>query len=929
MACNGQQGLDALCIVEHWLPQPQIETINFGQFFLAANYSRMSSLRGGTCILLADKWRNGFKVRPDLMTRNTDFHFEISAIELIEAKVIILCLYRSPSNGSRLIFLDSLSWVLEQIAREGKGVAVAGDFNFNFLSPNDSAPLVDLMLSHRLLKTVQVATRITATSQTSLDNIFTNLCHENIRVVETGMSDHMAIYLSLAIPKIRSNKNYPGEGRKINSSTLKCLNEILSTINWQNIYDLHETDVMFESFIQRFQSALDLACPFTTFRKNKQMPVSQALLSLYSKMKDVNILRASCSDQHLKSKLRKKYRLLKRLAENTLKDFNAERIKNSTNIGKGAWNLIKEKVHTKPASSGPSKLIVNGKQITEPTAMASHFIRHFSQLPGVPDSTKDDNPLDIMKVSVASPVESFSLSPTSLQELTRICSKMKNSRSVDAYGMSAHILKNCWPTVGPGVTELVNRVLQTGIFPKCLKTSEVVPVQKKGDKSQVNNWRAISICPILSKLIEKVICDRLLTYLAKHKILSSQQFGFRQKLSTNEALFHFLSQLYDKVDNKNTVGGIYCDLSRAFEMVPHNLLLGKLNYYGIRGLPLELFTSYLQGRTQRVRLRSPTTGQIVYSNSVLVEQGVPAGSVAGPLLFILFVNDLPAFLIKLCLMVFTICVALFADDTSLLVSAPAGTDICQITSVALTRAQEWFTANKLLLNASKTVLLNFEKSKLANQMVSHNGHNILFSDKTKFLGLTVNASLTWSDHIDQLCSRLMSGLYLLRTLSSQVKEDTLKLVYHSCFESHLAYGIIFWYGSPGYQIDKLFVIQKRAIRIICRVHPRTHCKPLFLKMNILTLPALYVMHLLMFTRRNQSLFEWKESRNGRLMQGLRVHFEKFRFSPQYRAIAVFNSLNKNMREEFKGSNFRGMLHKALVNMAPYSIPSQICSDSAN
>lgn len=905
-----EEKADALCLCEHWMPQKQIEQVNLEFWFLASNYSRTESKHGGACIFLSNNWRDKYKERLDLMAKNCDFNFEIGAVELLPLNTIILCSYRSPSNGDRLIFLEYLNWVLNRVALEGKKLILAGDFNFNFLVAKDSKLLADLLLSYKLCQTVGVPTRITPTCSSCLDNVVTNLKYRDVKVFETGLSDHLAIRVTTIVSAVDHSRVARSMKRDVTKRSIENFCSILSTLNWQTIYNGSDMDInsLFEYFITRFQTAFDLACPFK-LQRNRRVPVAPNIKLLFSKMRDVNVLISNCSDVLLKARLRRKHKTLKRRLEETIKKNNDVRIKSSSNIGRGAWNLIKENVHMKPTRSGPTKLLVEGAKITDPKELAENFLQHFTKLPCPKGNSL--NPTDLMKVGADSPVNSLVLSPTTLEELTKFFSKIKNSKSEDFFGISVSILKKCWILVGPIVTHLVNVCLERGVFPDCLKASEIVPVEKKGDKSDVKNWRAISICPVISKLIEKVVCDRLLSFLTRNNVLSPKQFGFRKSMGTNDALYSFISALYSNLNDKNVAGGIFCDLSRAFEVVPHNVLIDKLHYYGIRGLPLSLISSYLQGRTQRVRLTSTLNGERVYSEWGKVEKGVPAGSVLGPLLFIIFVNDLPAYLAKICELLFSIDVTLFADDTSLLVAGPRNVDLANISKEALKKAQNWFDANKLCLNSNKTVCINFGKNCVSNDIFSN--------DSTKFLGLTINRTLSWSDHVDMLCSKIMSGIYLLRNLANKVNIDTLKLVYHASVEAHFSYGIIFWYGSPNYLTEKLFIVQKKAVRVMFKLHYRAHCKQYFLDHNIMTLPALYLYHLLLFVRKNMNLYSVRESRDGRILDGLRVNNERFRCSPQYRGITAFNNLERGIRDETNFSKFKNSLRRSLITTAPYTL----------
>jgi hypothetical protein len=307
---------------------------------------------------------------------------------------------------------------------------------------------------------------------------------------------------------------------------------------------------------------------------------------------------------------------------------------------------------------------------------------------------------------------------------------------------SVRILKMGAPYILSPLTYISNKILTNGIFPGRLKFSEVKLLYKKGNSSDFSNYRPILLLTSFSKVIEKLIYKRLHHYLDQQKIFVNEQHGFRQKTSTETASFTHLITILSSLDKKEIVGGLFLDLQKAFDCVNHDILLSKLNYYDISGKVNKLLKSYIKNRYQRVVIKDKFSNNLA-SEWELVRHGVPQGSVLGPLLFLIYINDLPRTITNFANFV------LFADDTNIIISNIDLQEFKNSIKVVLQETNNWFLSNLLTLNYNKMHFLQFFAKKQNEIKIQINTSNTILTNinSTKFLDLTLDSMLSWREHI--------------------------------------------------------------------------------------------------------------------------------------------------------------------------------------
>ena len=377
------------------------------------------------------------------------------------------------------------------------------------------------------------------------------------------------------------------------------------------------------------------------------------------------------------------------------------------------------------------------------------------------------------------------------------------------------------------VTSICNLSLITGIFPDDMKCAKVIPLFKSGCNRSFTNYRPISLLPQLSKVLEKVYCKRMVNFLNKHKVFSESQFGFRNGRSTADALASLVENITDAFDKKMYTIGVFVDLRKAFDTVNHEILLEKVDHYGIRGVAQTWLRSYLLNRKQCVYHEN------TLSDVKNIQCGVPQGSVLGPVLFLLYVNDIEnvSNVLK--------CI-LFADDTTFACSDVNINNLCDKVNNELSLVNNWFNVNKLSLNIDKTNFIVFKGSDTKiNCKLFINGISVKRVFSTKFLGVVIDSKLNWKAQINSVSVKMSKSVSVLYKAGTILDKATLKCLYNSLVVPYMYYCSEVWGLAYKSTSNRICVLQRKAVRTVCKIGKNVDIGGYFKYLN--TLPFLDIV----------------------------------------------------------------------------------------
>ena len=745
------------------------------------------------------------------IVRRTDLESDIIEniwFELKASKFSLLIgfMYRNPNSDPE--WHNDFIAMMDEVERteHGKDIIFLGDFNVNVLINNPAWDSTTALFN--LSQIIKSPTRVTNTTETLIDHIYINNPDRvlNSTVHQTSMSDHFTVQCELActILKAHAKPHSIITYRSFKHFDSMCFLKELGDCSFNEIYCTDNPDEAFTSFTQLFSAIINRHAPIKKKRvKNASVPpwldstIKQAI-SLRDKFKK--------NKQYDAFKQQRKH--VKFLVRQAKKKFYDSIVKSNTNNVSSIWkaiNLLNNKSFCKD-SSIPKNL--------SPNDFNDHFLSIAEKV--IANNNQHAKPTcsDELKTFCSSKLkiqDTFDIPCMAIHEVGKYitCVGQKSTEGHD--GISNKILLLSLPYIVHHLTYLYNLCIKNNLFPKAFKTAKIIPLAKVRNPSDLNDYRPISILSALSKPIEKHIHKHLLQYLDSHNLLHPLQSGFRPKHSCQTALTHFIDQVLHSINNKCIIGVVFLDLKKAFDLVNHNILLEKLRQYQLSPSTIQFFKSYLANRKQSVLASSSFS----YEGTITI--GIPQGSVLGPLLFNIFINDL-----SLSISSPGVMCDQFADDCSL-VTADANLDnIENRLQTSLSEVANWCSTNHMVLNPEKTksmVLTTRQKHQLGRlklDLVIDN-HTLQQVTEHRHLGVIIDEQLSWEKQLTALTKSVARNVYLLSRLSHVTSSEACFLFFHAHIMSLINYASNLWDNCSNTYLRKLNSCHKRAIKVLRKV----------------------------------------------------------------------------------------------------------------
>ena len=779
------------------------------------NKNRETGISGGVAVYVKDGIP--FVRRTDLETDRLECIW--LEIKFPKTKSFLVSIWYRPPITSKYLpanFDELLNVMLLTASSENKEMILTGDFNVNYMREKENIELKSIFTSFQLKQIIKTATRVSDRSESLIDLVFTNVPFNITKnyVFALSFSDHDLIGFNRkinrvkTIPKILRYRNY----RQYDHNKLK---QDLRNTDWTPVYNVNSVTDSLQTFNEILTDHFNRYAPFVTKRANTNIcPWLTQELKNEMNYRDVlqrKFRKSKTTANHdtYKCQRNKVNNLIKRAKQTYNKNTLRENINNPTSFWKSLKRIFPSKPKTKHTSS---TFRVNEKEISDKQTIANEFGRFFSsiatKLLHVLHPVKDFIWNETIKIPLRT-TQRFSFRSVTTSEILRYLKKLQRNKSSGIDELPPNLLKDTAYEISKPLAFIINKSLSTGTIPSLWKTSKVTPLHKSDSKADFNNYRPISVLPCLSKILEKVVNRQISDYLEKNYLLKTSQFGFRPRRSTELACTLLIDDIRKNIDNGFLTGAIFLDLSKAFDTVSHSHLLSKLPSYGIAGIELAWFENYLFNRKQHVLY----DGKI--SNEFSVYRGIPQGSILGPTLFLLHLDDIDNCL-RHCKVI------KYADDTVIYTTGKNKDTVQNNLNVDVTAIHKWLTDNDLSMNLKKgkteSMIFGTSSRLKKTSPLEIKINETLLNQTTcyKYLGVHLDSSLTMNENFQVKYKKLSSRLRLLSKLRSNLTFQAAKKIYNSIIVPVFTYCGIVNMNLSKTSTKKLNRIHKRAATIITK-----------------------------------------------------------------------------------------------------------------
>ena len=882
------------------------------------NNSIVSKKGGGVMMYIRDSvsWSDENVL---FLNRSENF-LEIQWIEVINENCknfIIANTYRPP-DGSLTDFQDFMEAALNSVDLLKNELFIIGDLNLDFLD-NKVAGVKELKLLFKqfgLMQLIKEPTRYSPIRNSCLDLICTN--SNNIakaQVCDINISDHEMVLMTRRHVKFKDKKTSFIGRSYVNYNKERFINELIN-MDWNPIESSDDPIFSWDFFINRIKILMDQTCPLKRFKvkvTNKPWITHELIEQIKDKDRALRKAKKSKSQDDW-VRARRMRNSCHKAVRNAKANFIKNEINNHTGDPKKFWDNISSIL---PSNSNSSTYIKLKDQISNEIISeqkTSEYINDFFSDVGDKLASKLTDPWfyngttsDIILPNCQ----------TTLEEVTALVKEIDICKSSSISYLSSKVIKDAFTALPHVLLRIFNSSLATGVVPDSWKHATIIPLKKCGNSNDVNNLRPISLLPIQGKILEKIVHNRIMEHLELNGLLDHNQGGFRANHSTTGTISKFTDKIYHGMNKGEITVATFIDLKKAFDTVNHKILLEKLDNLGVRDRNLKWIDNYLTSRSQS------TLANGIISTSRIISCGVPQGSVLGPLLFLIYVNDLSSVLTNSGHY-------LYADDTVIFRSGSNIQTTVNLLQTDLNSFGSWCKANKLTINTKKSNYVIYgtkqKLSRIRYTAPNLQGDILQRTPSYKYLGVHIDSHLNFNVHIDNCCKIVSHKLYLLSKIRHCINEDACICIYKTMIVPLFDYGDVIYSGSSDKNLSRLQKLQNRGLRICLDV--REHISRIQLHQACTTLPLKlrrnFNLRKFMFKQKdNQDIVVYREIRTRRhdalIFETCIPNLELFKKSTIYRGIIEWNNLptgtrNIELLESFKSHQKNEMYeHLPILN----------------
>ena len=704
--------------------------------------------------------------------------------------------YRNPA--SRVDWVHAFTAMMDNVVFESKELILLGDFNIDLQKPNSQWTYnLDTYNLHQLIK---LPTRVTQNSATLIDHIYVS---ETRHAIETcvpisNISDHYPVCVTwskkgVKIPKIgHKTIRY----RCFTSFNEQLFLQDLLSSPLSSVYDKTDPEDALNFWIDSFVSIYNKHAPYKR-KRVKSFPKPK----WFSKELQEAIYLRDFLKRHGQHEESKKLRNAINSHKRAAKKKYFQDLLSDKNNSKSTWSAINQLTNKTSNPKHHVNINISAEQLND------HFSTIAEKIVTTNQKSRSNTLDKLREFCLSKNIQGkLDIPLMSVTDVYNALKHLKQSGTRDLDGLDTKILRLAAPIITTSLTYVFNLCITKSTFPNAFKIAKVIPLYKSGDSSNPSNYRPISIVSVLAKPLEKHINKHLLLHLDKYNLLHPSQSGFRKKHSCQTALTSLVEQWLSNINNDEFNGVIFVDFKKAFDVIDRNLLLRKLALYGMSDCVMDLLSSYLSNRQQCVSVDAHT------SSLSTMKHGIPQGSVLGPILFSLYINDLPLCIKALC--------ELFADDTSLHDHHIDLNTLHASLQNSLDNLTDWTEMNHMALHPDKTKFMLITTRQKRQNIVSHfhpltvQGTTIEEVQKHRVLGVIIDNNLSWTPHVKSLCKKISIKTFQLSKIKHFVNFHARKIFFHAHIQSLIDYGSTLWDSASKNCLKPLHSLYKRSLKLI-------------------------------------------------------------------------------------------------------------------